>query len=419
MSSPILHGTALCPLLRFPRGGRTQIRVVMDEALDLAGDVDDILFAARARYGADRATLRYSRSGTAEAWTAAAPNTATLSLAPDAADETEGSERTLADLHEEGAGAWRMDFLDGGGLPLARIQGDIEYLPEEGDWTDDPASETTLPSLTVALVNGAVAVTVSLISDGVTVDNASVVTAIEEDPAAVRTSLELGTAALASSGDFATGAEGDLAATALQPAAIGVTVLAPNGNGSALTALNPSALGIGTGAITLQAGGTNQALKLFASGSGPVELGQYGNPIWFGNGIQATNAVGHPFFYLDWAGNFLIGVALQPQADGGQSLGKTDRRWQRLWINSTVTPPGTVGAQTINKGAGAVNFAPAASSLVVTNSLVTADSHVLAIVASNDSTMKAVRVVAGAGSFTLYADTVPSAEARVDFFVIN
>jgi hypothetical protein len=202
-------------------------------------------------------------------------------------------------------------------------------------------------------------------------------------------------------------------------AAIGVTVLAPNGNGSALTALNPSALGPGTGAITIQAGGTNQNLKLLPSGSGWLELGQYGCPIIIPNSVQMESALGHAYFYFDWAGNILCGQDIQPQSDGIQDLGRTSRRWRRLWINSTVTPSGTTGAQTINKGAGSVNFAAAATSLVVTNSLVSADSHILATVANNDSTMKAVRVVAGAGSFTLYADTAPSAETRVDFFVIN
>lgn len=85
----------------------------------------------------------------------------------------------------------------------------------------------------------------------------------------------------------------------------------------------------------------------------------------------------------------------------------------------TVTAAGTTGAQTINKTAGTVNFAAAATSLVVTNSLVTANSIIVCTVGTNDTTMKSVSAVAGAGSFTLYANAAATAETRVNFIVIN
>ena len=90
-----------------------------------------------------------------------------------------------------------------------------------------------------------------------------------------------------------------------------------------------------------------------------------------------------------------------------------------LELYNRVVAAGTTGAQTINRPAGAVNFAAAATSLVVTNNLVTADSIIIATVATNDSTMKSVAVVAGAGSFTLHADAAATAETRVNFIVVN
>jgi len=89
-------------------------------------------------------------------------------------------------------------------------------------------------------------------------------------------------------------------------------------------------------------------------------------------------------------------------------------------VQKTITPAGTTGARTINKPAGSVNFAAGASSLVVTNSLVTANSVIMAQVRSNDVDMTTVQAVGGAGSFTLYPwPTAPAAEARVDFWIIN
>lgn len=88
-------------------------------------------------------------------------------------------------------------------------------------------------------------------------------------------------------------------------------------------------------------------------------------------------------------------------------------------FDKTVTAGGTTTPQTINKNAGAVNFAAADASKVVTNSLVTPSSIIIATVAANDATMKSVQAVAAAGSFTLYANAAATAETRVNFIVIN
>lgn len=88
-------------------------------------------------------------------------------------------------------------------------------------------------------------------------------------------------------------------------------------------------------------------------------------------------------------------------------------------LDKTITGGGTTGAQTIDKPSGSVNFAAAATSLVVTNSLVATSSVILATVATNDTTMTSVQAVAGAGSFTLYANAAATAETRVNFLVTN
>jgi hypothetical protein len=88
-------------------------------------------------------------------------------------------------------------------------------------------------------------------------------------------------------------------------------------------------------------------------------------------------------------------------------------------LEKTITAGGTTGAQTINKNAGTVNFAASATSLVVTDSRVTANSVIVATVGTNDTTMKSVQAVAASGSFTLYPNAAPTAETRVNFLVIN
>ncbi len=90
-----------------------------------------------------------------------------------------------------------------------------------------------------------------------------------------------------------------------------------------------------------------------------------------------------------------------------------------LALSKTITAGGTTGAQTINNHSGSVNFAAGATSLVVTNSLVSTSSVIVCTVASNDTTMKSVAVVAGSGSFTIHANAAATAETRVNFLITN
>jgi len=88
-------------------------------------------------------------------------------------------------------------------------------------------------------------------------------------------------------------------------------------------------------------------------------------------------------------------------------------------VSKTITTAGTTGAQTINKIAGQVNFAAAATTLVVTNSLVTVNSIVMVQVLGTDLTFTSARVTKAAGSFTITANAAATAETAVSFFVIN
>ena len=108
--------------------------------------------------------------------------------------------------------------------------------------------------------------------------------------------------------------------------------------------------------------------------------------------------------------------AVAPLVNASGSLGAPNIGWTKLYIDFTNT--GTVGAVTINKAAGRVNIAAAGTSVVVTNSFVTAASHVLAIMSSADATGRVISVVPAAGSFTLNT-VATTAQSSFDFFVIN
>lgn len=97
-------------------------------------------------------------------------------------------------------------------------------------------------------------------------------------------------------------------------------------------------------------------------------------------------------------------------------LGGASNLWARFYLDFTNTA--TVGAVTINKPVGRVNIAAAGTSVVVTNSLVTAASHVFAVMSSADATGRVTSVVPAAGSFTINTVGV-TAQASFDYLVIN
>jgi hypothetical protein len=88
-------------------------------------------------------------------------------------------------------------------------------------------------------------------------------------------------------------------------------------------------------------------------------------------------------------------------------------------LDRTITPIGTTGNQTINKIAGTVNVAAGASSVTVTNSLVTASSIIIPAPRTNDTTCAFKNYVADAGTFTINMTANCTAATSVGFVVTN
>ena len=81
---------------------------------------------------------------------------------------------------------------------------------------------------------------------------------------------------------------------------------------------------------------------------------------------------------------------------------------------------GTPGNATINKPSGKVAFAIGASTVVVTNSTVTAASHVICTLQFVDATLTQIlTVVPGAGTFTITGNATATAATKVAFLVVN
>ena len=176
-----------------------------------------------------------------------------------------------------------------------------------------------------------------------------------------------------------------------------------------------------TGGTTAMAISSAQAVSI-VNGLTITGAGAFLDSTAGGMSIRANNVTGALYFgtggtTLRWGvestGNFI------PVATDTYTLGKSGNAILGLYLSKTITSAGTTGAQTINKATGSVNFAAAATSLVVTNSLVTTSSVIVATVGTNDTTMKTVNAVAAAGSFTLTANAAATAETRVNFVVLN
>lgn len=115
----------------------------------------------------------------------------------------------------------------------------------------------------------------------------------------------------------------------------------------------------------------------------------------FNNVIYSLPDVG------DSAGAWSVGAATFLKALADNSL-------QRTFTDSTAAP----GAATANTSSGLAKFAAGASTCVITNSLVTASSVVMAALQAADGSLTTIiRVTPGSGSFTVTANAASTGTA--------
>lgn len=141
---------------------------------------------------------------------------------------------------------------------------------------------------------------------------------------------------------------------------------------------------------------------------------------WLNGGTQVVLAIAGANRAIFDAGSFQFGLPIEPVGTLGTSVGRSAVRWTELFLGQTITAGGTTGAQTINRATGTVNFAAAATSLVVTNSLVTTSSIIFTAIRTADTTCTFVKsTVPAAGSFTITLNAGCAAETSVGFLVLN
>jgi hypothetical protein len=90
-----------------------------------------------------------------------------------------------------------------------------------------------------------------------------------------------------------------------------------------------------------------------------------------------------------------------------------------LEVYRTITPSGTTGAQTIHRPSGTANIAAAGNSVTVTNSMVSANSIVMATLLTNDATATIKNVVPTSGSFTINLTSAATSEVSIGFVLFN
>lgn len=121
-------------------------------------------------------------------------------------------------------------------------------------------------------------------------------------------------------------------------------------------------------------------------------------------------------FLIDVSGNVRAAGNISSNANGVSDLGTSTLGFKRLYMDYTNTA--TIGAVTINKASFRANIAAAATSVVVTNSLVTAASKVLCVAAQNDTTGRVTATVPGAGTVTIHS-IATTADMAVDCLVVS
>jgi hypothetical protein len=174
--------------------------------------------------------------------------------------------------------------------------------------------------------------------------------------------------------------------------------------------------GIGTARSAVFQGASSVTLNAVSgsatvSASGDVTLNSVGGS----NGVQLQNG---------GSTKWKVSPHLIPGTDVSFDIGSASFRPRKIYANrfdvpATITAGGTTGAQTINQMAGSVNFAVAAASLVVTDSLVTTSSLIFPSLGTVDATAVLGAVIPASGSFTINMKVAPTAETRVNFIIFN
>lgn len=172
----------------------------------------------------------------------------------------------------------------------------------------------------------------------------------------------------------------------------------------------------GADILALKNGTNNQTLRVYGTTTGPryTILSHNGT-----NGIIGIDNVNALLVQFGGATYYTFsGSQFYPYAAGFVDLGSaTTGGWRNFFMDYTNTA--TIGAVTINKSAGRVNVAAAATSVVVTNSQCTAASLVFAVAAQNDTTAQVKNVVAAAGSFTINLTAAATANCAINFFIVK
>ncbi len=214
------------------------------------------------------------------------------------------------------------------------------------------------------------------------------------------------------------------------------------GTGTASTLTLQSTTGVGaTDAIVFLVGnnGATEAARFLSGGRFQVGeagiLASVGNPLYLGSngGINMQLDTSQTLKWLNdntgdigasgaarprtgYFGTSVVTPLLHGGTNGTLDIGSSTVGTKRLFLDFTNTA--TIGAVTINKASFRANIALGATSVVVTNSYVTAASKVLCVAAQNDATGRVTATVPGAGTVTIHS-IAPTADMAVDCLVVN
>lgn len=181
-----------------------------------------------------------------------------------------------------------------------------------------------------------------------------------------------------------------------------------------------------SGLVTINCGnptGTNQSgFGMTIQSTGCTGSGQ-GGVISFGlakpgaGGVTVHNAT--PAFNMNTPALSTGIFSFSPANASSARLGDASLGFSGLYLDFTNT--GTVGNVTISKPSGRVNLGAGGSTLTVTNTLVTANSHIFLNAASAPGNAVAVQLFAvpSAGSFTVNAVPAITNQTAIDFVLFG
>jgi hypothetical protein len=167
-----------------------------------------------------------------------------------------------------------------------------------------------------------------------------------------------------------------------------------------------------------RAGAGYGRLVLFDT-DGPTSNNDIGVVTYNANALKFSLAAVHRVTFDQPIGQLRVFDPTSTSGSPNGQLGTNSNPFQQVFLGNDIRPAGDTGNKTQNYTSGRIRIAAGQQTVTVTNSLVTANSRVIATLGAVDTTATSLAIVPAAGSFVITLNAPCTAEVPVNWITFQ